>query len=472
MSNVIDTSATLHKCPWCDTVKTLRGLCCHAGRVHRVPSSDVHVAVLHGGSNPLCKCGCGEPTQWLQRRFGEYLRGHNGFSSAARTSAKQARKPVHVPAHVSTPTKATAAFSSGPEVSGGLDVKPLDVTRQEAIEWSKRGALDEPHDGVLAAIPIVGDVVKQRKASMLELAGGWVDCGACGARWPKHMRVDECPKCGPHAVATRSSFDVFASSVGLVAQADGTWRNVTDNVPFVVWLDSLHDHTLPGPLVKRGEVEAQTVAASDSGARVARFYEDEWLSRREVCESMLRHRLELSTRTLYARSMEMVELGKDARKEFFERCHLEGDARSDFCLALVKDGVTICALSVRKPFHRSVHVGKLEVARFATELNVNVPGGLSRLVKAAAVKAKGLNATSLMTYADGRLGDGDGYSGIGFKRVGRNSPRLWWTDYKQRTNRFAIRAESAVGITQNMRAIEKGVVELWGCANAIFEMKL
>ncbi len=462
MTNPIEPSDDLpaesFKCPWCDVVKTLRGLCCHAGRIHRVPSSDVHKAVLHNGANPLCKCGCGEPTQWLQRRFGEYLRGHNGFSSAARTSAKEARKPVQV---------RDVGF-----LTRVLEAAVMVSPPSEAAVAAASDASSEPEDGVLAVCSIPTPAVKQRKSSMLELSGGWIDCGGCEARWPKHMRVDECPKCGPRAVATRSSFDTFANSVGLIAQADGTWRNTTNGVPFVVWLDSLYDHTLPGPLVKRNEVEAQTVTASDSGARVARFYEDEWLTRREVCESMLRHRLELSSRTLYARSMDLVELEKDARKEFFERCHLEGDARSEFCLALVKDGVTVCALSVRKPFHRSVHVGKLEVARFATELNVNVPGGLSRLVKAAAAKAKALNATSLMTYADGRLGDGDGYSGIGFERVGRNSPRLWWTDYQQRINRFAIRATSADGITQNMRAVEKGVVELWGCANAIFELKL
>ena len=81
-----------HKCPWCDVVKNLRGLACHAGKIHKQPASELHKFVFHGGRVPLCACGCGESVKWLQKRYGEYLRGHNGFADVARSKAVEVRK--------------------------------------------------------------------------------------------------------------------------------------------------------------------------------------------------------------------------------------------------------------------------------------------------------------------------------------------------------------------------------------------
>lgn len=84
----------LYKCPWCDVVKNLRGLACHTGKTHKQPASELHRLVLHNGIIPLCACGCGKPVKWLQKYYGEYLRGHNGFSVDARISAVVVRKDM------------------------------------------------------------------------------------------------------------------------------------------------------------------------------------------------------------------------------------------------------------------------------------------------------------------------------------------------------------------------------------------
>ncbi len=429
---------TIHKCPWCNVSKPLRGLACHAGRVHGKESKELHLIVLHGGTLPKCACGCGQDVAWLQRRFGAYLRGHNGFNELARKNAVVSRK---------TSSESTANV---------LEIEQL-ATNIESMSSVVNADV---------VVPVVTSRVK--KASILDIAGGWTDCDACGGRWPKHIKVLECPRCGPTTTEARSSFNEFASSLGLtLTPSDGSWRSVTGDV--VVWLDRLHDHTLPGPLVKRDEVERETIAASTPGVKVARFYEDEWNSRRVICRSLLQHRMGVSPNRIGARSLSLVELGIPARKEFFEQCHLEGDARAIFCYALVDaSNVPKCAVSVRQPFHRGAHAGKLEVARFACEPELSVMGGLSRLLEVAHERARNEGASALLTYADGRLGDGDGYEKVGFERIGRGTPRLWWTDYKRRINRFAIRADSQNGITQNARAVEQGVVELWGCSNSVF----
>lgn len=418
MQETEESYIEIHKCPLCEVRKPIRGLACHAGRVHGLSSEELHKTVLHGGSVPSCKCGCGQPVKWLQRRFGEYLRGHN---KAARST------PATSPLPPKRSARSTTAVNPLPRETG--------------------------------------------KSSILELSGGWTSCEQCSARWPQHMKTVECPACGPRVSESKSVFGEFLASVGVERDVDGSYKNHDGS--FRVWLDVLHAHTLPGPLARRDAIEKETVGYADGGASVLRVYEDEWRNRRDVVESLVKHRLGATNRKVGARECDVIELSPVERKQFFERCHLEGDARAQWAFGL-RDahGNVVAALSVRQPFHRSVHAGKLEIARFACELETSVQGGLSRLVEVAKKKAKAEGVPSLLSYADGRLGDGKSYEKIGFSRVGRNSPRLWWTDYERRTNRFAIRADSANGVTQNARAVQMGVVELWGCSNSVYEMDL
>jgi hypothetical protein len=429
--NQANEQLNLLKCPWCDVVKTLRGLACHAGKIHKQPASELHRIALHGGVVPSCACGCGEPMKWLQKKYGTFARGHNGFSDAARRSATSSRSVAHT-------------------------VRP-------AMAIVAQAAADK------------GETPQRRaskKPSIAEMSGTQL-CVACGFQSATHVRTTECPACGPRSTAAIASFDAFLRSLSndLIRGDDGSWRM---NGTHVFFLDAPWRYSLPGPLKSRAQVERDTLALMTAGLDVSRFYEDEWVKRPDAVSSIVRHALGLSSRKVAARACDVVELLPHERKEFMTRCHLEGDARAMIAFGLKNrlTGKIEAAITAREPFHKAVHVGKVEVARFACELGTSVPGGLSRLLKCLVAWAKSRNYTHILSYADGRLGDGASYEKNGFSRIKRGSPRLWWTDYTARFNRFKVKADSKNGITQNQRAIQEGVVELWGCGNVTFELKI
>ena len=102
--------------------------------------------------------------------------------------------------------------------------------------------------------------------------------------------------------------------------------------------------------------------------------------------------------------------------------------------------------------------------------DTSVPGALSRLSRHALAYAKAQGKRGLMTYVDRRIGSGKGYLAAGFKQVRTTSPRFWWTDFHDRFNRFAVRANKASGLTQRQASEAAGVVEIWGCPNIVFEL--
>ena len=98
---------------------------------------------------------------------------------------------------------------------------------------------------------------------------------------------------------------------------------------------------------------------------------------------------------------------------------------------------------------------------------MSVSGALSRLSRHARCEED----VRLMTYVDGRIGNGHAYEAAGFIRISETPPRFWWTDFVSRIDRFAVRADKEHGITQVQAAEAAGVVRIFGCPNAVFVLE-
>jgi hypothetical protein len=201
-------------------------------------------------------------------------------------------------------------------------------------------------------------------------------------------------------------------------------------------------------------------------------FEDEWRDKRLIIEWMIKHRLGVHDYKIGARETEITELTVQERRDFFERNHLEGDVKCSFAYGLKSDGKIVAAASFREPFHRAVHNDAIELARFASQLGISVPGALSRLVKRTIERVRLMGKKRLLTYVDTRIGEGASYINAGFKLQGETIPRFWWTDYIKRYNRFAIRADKKNGLTQAEAAKIAKVVEIYGCSNKIYDLQL
>ena len=169
------------------------------------------------------------------------------------------------------------------------------------------------------------------------------------------------------------------------------------------------------------------------------------------------HKFGLTKNSVYARKCSIRVVTPPERKAFFNHNHIDGDVRSKKALGLVDpNGEIIACISLRKPTHRK-YKGMLEVARYCTKVYTHVPGGLSRLTKAALKYCIEINHYSLLTYVDTRHGTKNGYMTAGYQYEGVTSNRFWWTGGRERIDRFKIRADKLNQLSEKEVAEDQAV---------------
>jgi very-short-patch-repair endonuclease len=217
----------------------------------------------------------------------------------------------------------------------------------------------------------------------------------------------------------------------------------------------------------------KSMEAAAAGWRIIHVWEDEWRDKREIVQSMIKHRCGLNDTLVCARKCRVVPLQVPERRQFFEANHIDGDVRASHTWGLIDPArnKVVAAISTRKPMHKKWN-GCLEIARFSTAVNEAVPGALGKLMKAVLQKAREQGNRSIVTYADSRFGStaGAGYEAVGFELRRHTPPRFWWTDGSNRIDRFKIRADKENGLSEKEVADSHGVVKVWGCRNLFYEL--
>jgi hypothetical protein len=307
-----------------------------------------------------------------------------------------------------------------------------------------------------------------------------VECSGCGEQFTGSLRslqYGKCFKCSPGGSAAQEKLARWIEKMGVEVKRND--RSVLDNgleldihvknLDFAVEYNGLywHSHVNRSALYHSNK----TTAAGRAGISMMHVFEDEWRDKSEIVKSMILSRIGMSPNKIGARKCSIRELSPQERKSFFEDNHIDGDTASSKSWGLVYDETIVYAISVRKPFHKKEST--MEIARCCPKKGCNVQGGLSRLVKTVSDEYRKEGIRMLMTYVDTRLGGvGEGYASSGFKATSKTPPRFWWTDFKNRFNRFKYRADSKNGLTESDVAEAAGVVKIWGCENVVYEMNL
>lgn len=320
------------------------------------------------------------------------------------------------------------------------------------------------------------DEYRQRRVSRLDFL-----CTICGAVQKKSLAmIEETPVCfNCHPKESKAQIEIYDYVRSLAPDAVLSDRTVISPkeidvfVPskkFGIEYDGLYWHS---EIIDSDKKRSQKKhdAALNVGIKLLHIFEDEWRDKQELVKSMIAYRLGTSSKVIGARKCEVKALTVQQRKQFMNANHLENDCNSSASWGLFYNGELVSALSLRRPFHARYR-DAYEVGRFCNLMNTTVPGALSKLLKVAITWAKSKGASRLLSYVDLRIGDGSGYEKAGFKLISSSSPRFWWTDYKNRLNRFAVKADASSGLTQIDAAKKAGVVAIWGCGNQILELNI
>lgn len=284
---------------------------------------------------------------------------------------------------------------------------------------------------------------------------------------------DRCPNCCPTGSHAQHDVANFVQSLGVVVG-----RNVKGIIgrqeldiyiptkKLAIEYNGLYWHN-----VAAGKDHAYHQGKSDKcssiGITLFHVFEDEWRDKRSIVESMIKHRLGMTSRKIAARKCSIKKLNVAERQAFFNANHIDGDTNAKLAIGLFLDDELAAAISLRVPFHKK-HATSLEVARMCGKLDTNVQGSLSRLTRAAANEARTLGYKSMLTYVDARFGASGTWTSAGWIHVSDTPSRFWWTDDISRFNRFKYKADSKNGLTEEQVASSAGVVKIFGCKNLCY----
>jgi len=156
--------------------------------------------------------------------------------------------------------------------------------------------------------------------------------------------------------------------------------------------------------------------AKDQGYTLLQFWASEYESKRPIVLSMIRSKLGLFDKKLFARKLNVKSVDKASERAFLNANHLQGFTPSVIALGLFDDTELIALITFRN------HKEGLEIARFCTKLGYQVVGGFSKLLKARLKLSK----DTIITYANARYSNGNVYSKAGFKYIGMTSVDFNW----------------------------------------------
>lgn len=212
------------------------------------------------------------------------------------------------------------------------------------------------------------------------------------------------------------------------------------------------------------------------GIKLIHIFEDEWIFKRQIVESMLLNVFGKTQRKIQARKCRVEEVDNKKAFEFLEQNHIQGGVNSQKAFGLYCGQELVSIIC----FDQKVH-DKWELKRFCSILNTNVLGGFSKLFKHFLNQHQ---CVTVKTFADCRWSGLDPnttvYSKNGFTFVGNVKPRYFYirrSDYLKRYHRFSFNKKRLLKLSNekdhslNEWSLAQGLNfdRIWDCGKLSFK---
>lgn len=176
------------------------------------------------------------------------------------------------------------------------------------------------------------------------------------------------------------------------------------------------------PLMKKIYHQEKILLAEDKGINLIRITEEEWKQYPNLIKSIIRARLGVIEKKIFARKCKIKEVASKEARLFFDRTHISGYSVANHYIGLEYEGKIqiMCSFS-KSRFDKEY---QWEIIRLSSELDTIVVGGFQKILN----YFRSQNPGSIMTYADRRISSGGVYTKCGFDYVRLTSPGYIWTD--------------------------------------------
>lgn len=212
----------------------------------------------------------------------------------------------------------------------------------------------------------------------------------------------------------------------------------------------------------------------NKGYRLITIFEDEWVYKRDIVKSRLKHILGLSDTKIYARNCLIKEISTKEAREFVEKYHLQGYRGSSIKIGALYEGRLVSVMTFSKPSiskgSKSYKNGTWELNRFCS--SCTVVGIASKLLSYFKRKYEW---KEIFSFADRRWSDGSLYEKIGFHFSHDTQPNYWYHhgNEQRRIHRFSLRKTNnePEHITESCLRKEQGYNRIWDCGNKKYVIK-
>lgn len=180
----------------------------------------------------------------------------------------------------------------------------------------------------------------------------------------------------------------------------------------------------------------KTKLAYTKGVRLITIFEDEWINKREIVESRIRHILKSSSqRVIYARKTTVEHISAQEKHEFLTSNHIQGTDNSSIRYGARHNGELVAVMTITKTNMVKGGSGvEYEINRFAVKTNTHAPGIASKLFQTF---VKEHSPALVISYADRRWCTGQVYDQLGFVFSAVTPPSYWYlvNNYTKRLHR-------------------------------------
>lgn len=215
----------------------------------------------------------------------------------------------------------------------------------------------------------------------------------------------------------------------------------------------------------------KTILCNKKGVNLLHVFEDEWLEKSDIVKSIIKNKLGVWDKRIYARNCGVRVIEKLEEKEFLNTNHIQGFVGSNTTYGLYHNGDLVSIMTfgkLRKSLGYNSKDGSYEMLRFCNKLNYNVIGGASKLFKQF---IKTNNPKEIISYSDNRYFDGSLYGRLGFDFIGDTKPNYFYVINHNRENRFKYRKDVLVkegydnGKSESQIMKERGIPRILDCGN-------
>lgn len=189
----------------------------------------------------------------------------------------------------------------------------------------------------------------------------------------------------------------------------------------------------------------KTIECEKQGIQLIHIFEDEWVHKQDIVKSIIKSKLGIFDRSIYARECEVKEVKHKECRDFLNSNHIQGSCNSSINLGLYYNGELVSIMTFGKSRYNKQY--KYEMYRFCNLLSTKVIGGASKLLS---YFIKQNDTHSIITYCDRRFSNGHLYDILGMKKLYETQPNYFYViDESVRESRLKYQKHKLKKLLEN-----------------------